>query len=72
MVIFVSLSQHWDNLMTKLDRAERKLRPEDGERNIERPMVKLHYDGNEKSTSCVKVTEVPVEKVKKKNVQYEQ
>lgn len=52
--------------MTKLDRAERKLRPEDGERNIERPMVKLHYDGNEKSTSCVKVTEVPVEKVKKK------
>lgn len=49
--------------MIKSSRAELKLQPEDEERNSERPMVKLQYDGVEKSSNCVKVTEILVEKV---------
>lgn len=62
--------QHWDNLMKKSSCAELKLQPEDEERNTERPMVKLKYDGLVKSSNCVKVTEIHVEKVKiRKNME---
>lgn len=50
-------------MLARSRRAEKKLFTDDEKRNAARPTLKLQYVESEKSSNCVKVTEIFVEKV---------